>query len=439
MKKKIVAMFNLNDTRRDPRVIRTASALANMGCRVIVFSINSHDETHQHLHNFEIVTISIPQSYTNEDMKSLEQASVAAARLVEACNGEILYRNEDTLLRKFDKYFEAKLTLLKRKLTKITNMNSLGEILKIRSIMLINVKLYECALKYSPHVIYANDLDTLLCGYMFKANHNLPLIFDAHEIYPEQLPSHMRSNIWHKFYTKLEKELVRHTDKRLTVCDALGVYFEKEYGSKPFLTIRNCPSIAYLPPESILKRRNKPRKIIYHGAYFPYRGLEEVIQASGTVENAIFVLRGIGNHQTALKELVHKLKMEHRVIFEEPVSIDRLVETASLCDIGLNPFISVCLNTKFALPNKFFEYMMAGLALVSADLVEMRNLTHKHQLGLLYNSIDTDQLAGILNELIAHPEKIECYRSNAYFKAKEEFHWEKEVIKFCDYMREIIE
>ena len=35
----------------------------------------------------------------------------------------------------------------------------------------------------------------------------------------------------------------------------------------------------------------------------------------------------------------------------------------------------VCKNTEFALPNKFFEYMMAGLALARADLIEMRNLT----------------------------------------------------------------
>ena len=74
-----------------------------------------------------------------------------------------------------------------------------------------------------------------------------------------------------------------------------------------------------LPPESILKRKNKPRNILYHGVYLPYRGLDEVILASKYVENAHFVFRGLGSYEKTIKELVYKENLENKITFAKPV------------------------------------------------------------------------------------------------------------------------
>ena len=94
-------------------------------------------------------------------------------------------------------------------------------------------------------------------------------------------------------------------------------------------------------------------------------------------------------------------------------------------------------NTQFALPNKFFEYMAAGLALVSADLVEMRLLTERYRAGVLYESTNVDQLSDTLNELIANPDRLDGFRRNAYHAARDELHWEREEVKLQDYVRRI--
>jgi len=66
---------------------------------------------------------------------------------------------------------------------------------------------------------------------------------------------------------RLETALLPHIDLRLTVCDSLGEYFVREYGSGPFQTIHNVPSIGQAPPDAVLARRNEPRRLLYHGAF----------------------------------------------------------------------------------------------------------------------------------------------------------------------------
>lgn len=439
---KTIAMFNLTETRRDPRVRRIAGTLASQGHRVIVFGMKSEVyKKYERLDNFEVVRVDIPLLYSEKEMKQIGISCPDAEGLLMSCNPLVLTEKIGLLVN-------VK-RLVSKGLRKILNgqyvlgnrgkFDQTQEILAIRSIMLINLNLYCSALEFKPDIIHCNDLDTLIAGFMLKKRLKKPLIFDAHEIYPEQLAEHMRSEIWHNFYTKLEKKLLPYTDGRLTVCDSLGQYFKKVYKSGEFKTIRNVVSIKHLPDTSILKRSNKPVRILYHGAYFPYRGLDEIIQSAPLVNNAIFIFRGIGHYEEKLRSQVKDLGMEKRVFFEPPVKVDELVSAASENDIGLNPFISVCKNTEYALPNKFFEYMMAGLAVASSDLIEMRLLTNKLGIGTLLRPDSPQSIADSLNELVDSPEKLSKARYNAYMAAMEEYNWEQEQVKLIDYYKEFID
>ncbi len=352
MSNKVIAMFNLTETTRDPRVRRIAGVLAEQGHRVIVFGMKSESNiNYERFGNFEIVRVDIPQVYTDVEMEKIRTTCSLAGKIIEWCNPNVMSEKIS-----FAKRIQLKCQNGYRRYIKKVNtvedgkFNPQQEILAIRSIMLINLALYEAAIEYKPDIAHCNDLDTLLAGLMLKTNANIPLIFDAHEIYPEQLAVHMRSEIWYQFYSRLEKKLLAYTDGRMTVCDSLGKYFQEIVGSGEFTTIRNVVTKQYLPDSSILDRVNNPVRILYHGAYFQYRGLDEIIEAAPLVKNAVFVFRGIGQYESVLRQKVKEKGLEEKIIFEEPVAVDRLVETACENDIGLNPFISVCKNTEYALP-----------------------------------------------------------------------------------------
>ncbi|MHB8073339.1 glycosyltransferase [Desulfosporosinus fructosivorans] len=440
MRKKTIAMFNLTETRRDPRVRRIANTLADMGNRVIVFGMKSEvSESYEKLDGFEIVRIDIPLLYTEKEMSEIGKVCKEAGIILSSCDPNIISEKISLMKIAQLKVSNGINRLIKQRFmpqgssTTKRVYNPEQEILAIRSIMLINLGLYQAALQYKPDIVHCNDLDTLLTGYMFKINFALPLIFDAHEIYPEQLEVNMRSEIWYNFYSRLEKKLIPFCDGRLTVCDSLGDYFKKTYDSGEFATIRNTVSLKYLPEESILLRKNKPVRILYHGAYFPYRGLDELIEAAPLVENAIFIFRGIGSYERVLREKANSSRLENKVYFVDPVGVNDLVQTACENDVGVNPFISVCKNTEYALPNKFFEYMMAGLAILSSDLVEMRRLTLDLSIGSLFSPDNPNNIAKVLNEFTCNPEKLNEARHRAYHAAKNEFNWEKEEEKLKKY------
>lgn len=292
--------------------------------------------------------------------------------------------------------------------------------------MLINSVFFRAALRFEPDVVHCNDLNSLLAGFMLKRRLDIPLAYDAHEVYPEQFPPHRRSATWHSFYSELERRLLPHTDFRMTVCDSIGDHYVERHASAPWVTVRNTPSRALLPPESVLSRRNEPRVALYHGAYFEHRGLDEVIRAAPTVDGVRFVFRGMGYHEPALRALAERMGVSGRVEFAAPVPMTELVPLAARCDVGLNPFISNCLNTQFALPNKFFEYMMAGLALASSDLVEMRRLTKQLDIGILFDSESPEAIAGGLRNVLADPHGLDTLRRNAYLRARDEYNWETE-------------
>ena len=75
-----------------------------------------------------------------------------------------------------------------------------------------------------------------------------------------------------------------------------------------------------------------------------------------------------------LKALAARLQVADRIAFEGPVQMTDLVAAARAFDIGLMALPGHSAHTRHALPNKLFEYMMAGLAIGVTDLEEMTAL-----------------------------------------------------------------
>ena len=433
-------MFNLNATRRDPRVLRIGRSLVAAGHRVVVFEmLPAGDSEHDRIDGIEIRRVLVPERYEAANMAEFHQVCRPAFDIITQCNRRVA-RGRAGWYRSAARAYAAARWRLHRRFGHAAPPadRERSEILGIRSIMLIDLAIYKAAETLRPTLVHCNDLDTLLVGYMFKQNHKMPVVYDAHEIYPEQLSQDMRSDTWHDFYSKLEETLIHCADGRMTVCDSLGKYFRERYGATGFKTVLNVPSLAQLVPPELLSRRRERRKLLYHGAYVAYRGLEEIIRAVRRIDNADVLFRGIGAHQFKLKELCHAEGVDDRITFAPPVPVAEMISAASDCDIGLNPFVPVCKNTEYALPNKFFEYMMAGLACASSDLVEMRQLSCRLRVGVTFPSLEPTEIAACLNRLLSRPAVIDEYRHNAHEAARTRFNWEYEEREFLAHYAQFV-
>ena len=438
-------MFNQSATRRDPRVRRIAAALAGRGFEVRVFELNPGDEPAQEaMEKFTVHRVPAPNRIRRKDMAALVQACPAAGEILDALDRDVMHYRDNRLRTTWARGRRA----LRRRmrafrghppdaLEEIRGGNRLLDVRRLRVMMLQNLALSRGALEFQPDYVHCNDLDTLLAGFIVKQTRTIPIVYDAHEIYAEQFPPDQRSDRWHAFYSGLERRLMPYTDARMTVCDAIGTYFQEQYGCGPVATVRNMPSVRFLPPRTVLNRRVGKPTFLYHGLLFAYRGLEEVIDAGAHLKNGHIFLRGMGYHEQALKERAVAQGVTDRVTFLPPVAVDDLIGKATDFDVGLNPFVAACKNTEVCLPNKFFEYTMAGLASASTDLVELRSHVTRYDLGVLFEPGSSVALAAGLNDLARDRDRLQTYRENAYWAAYRELNWETERLKVGEIYRSL--
>ena len=152
------------------------------------------------------------------------------------------------------------------------------------------------------------------------------------------------------------------------------------------------------------------------------RAIESVLQWRPEIT---LTIRGPENPQfsPALREQVANLGLADRVELAPPVPMTALVREAALFDVGLFALPGHSRHNEFALPNKFFEYLMAGLALCTTDLPEMAGVIRKYDLGVTIARVEPDAIAAAVNSLT--PDRIDHYKRNSLAAARE-LCWERE-------------
>ena len=166
--------------------------------------------------------------------------------------------------------------------------------------------------------------------------------------------------------------------------------------------------------------------MLYHGIVTPGRGLEVTIDSVVDWRSEFdLTIRGPGDleYLTTLRRRISECGLINRIILAPPVPMTELVREAAAYDIGFFALPGSSRHNELALPNKFFEYIMAGLALCLTDLPEMTRLVRQYDLGMTFHSVDPDSIAAAINAL--KPASIDRYKRNS-LEAAGELCWERE-------------
>jgi glycosyltransferase involved in cell wall biosynthesis len=194
------------------------------------------------------------------------------------------------------------------------------------------------------------------------------------------------------------------------------------------MVIRNTPPFQEFP----LRPTGEVIEVLYHGIVSPGRGLEEVIQSVALWKPEFrLTIRGpVGDaYRSELQSRMAAAGVSDRVRLSPPVPMTDLVREAHAADVGLFVLPGHSRHNRYALPNKFFEYIMAGLALCVSDLPEMARLTGQYDLGRLVNGLSPRDIATQINSL--DRQTIDCYKRNALAAARQ-LNWRVESGRLLD-------
>lgn len=276
-----------------------------------------------------------------------------------------------------------------------------------------------------PYDLYiANDWATLPIAAQLAAGDGTAYLYDTHEY---AVAEHIEDWRWRLLFPghvrRLEQRFIVGAAACSTVCDSIAAALRRDHGLADLpAVIRNLP--AYRP--TAFRPTGDQITVLYHGLFNPNRGLLPLIESVALWRpGRRLLLRGFGNPGLVerLRAAIARLGLDERVTIEPPVPADAVIEAASNADIGIFALPDSSLQNRFALPNKLFEYVMAGLCVCVSDLPEMAAVVRHHDLGVLLSGSDPRAIAAGINSL--ERDAIDRYKAKA-LKAASTLCWERE-------------
>ena len=255
--------------------------------------------------------------------------------------------------------------------------------------------------------------DLLLLPFALSIKKNASILFDAREYYP----THFNSSIlWRLFYKGLNNYLcgvyIGKVDHVITVSSGLAKLYDQYFGVKPKV-IQSWPEYELLKPIDV---NPKKIKIVHHGNANPTRKLELMIELMDYVDDRFHLDMYLVN----VSEKYHKyLKIlasrRNNVTIKAPIPFCDLVKVLNQYDIGMFLVPPVTDNLKYVLPNKFFEFIQARLAIAIGPSPEMKEIVEQFDLGVVSTDFSPKALADRVSQLTA--ENIMRYKTNANIAA----------------------
>lgn len=299
-----------------------------------------------------------------------------------------------------------------------------------------NIKLFFTLLFSRFNLLISNDLDTLAASHLAAFLKKKPLIYDTHEYFcgsPEIVsrPAVLR------FWKSLEKWLFPKQKTIITVNKSIASLYEKEYG-KTIHVIRNIPPYrspgGCLPADELSLPPHKDIILLQGSGINIDRGAEELLLAmlpEHGLKNVLLVIIGSGDVLPKLKEMAGQQQLKGRVQFFDRMSHDLLYEYTRYAKIGVSLDKDTNLNYRYSLPNKLFDYIMAGTPQLASDLPEVAAIIKKYNTGMLVQNHDPAHIARSIQLMLSDPEQFKEWEGSC-LKAARELCWENEEKKLID-------
>jgi len=291
-------------------------------------------------------------------------------------------------------------------------------------------------LQTSADFYHAHDLTALPACSVAALLRQKPLIFDAHEQPPPE-PPETKIAFWRRLSGLLTLFLTLVLPRCagvITVSPPIAQEIERHYRSPEVTVIRNVPAYRQVLRSERLRQRlalgPQVRIALYQGNIQANRGLDVLVRAAAFLApGVVIVLMGKAFEPTRsqLEALIAREGVAERVKLLPPVPYEELLEWTASADIGLTVLPpDYSLSIRWCLPNKFFEYLMAGLPVLSSQLDAVAEVIQTYEVGQVVPVLTPREVGAAITAMLADPVRLACMREKALAVARREFCWQQE-------------
>jgi glycosyltransferase involved in cell wall biosynthesis len=281
------------------------------------------------------------------------------------------------------------------------------------------------------HVYQAHDVEALLPIYLVARLRGARIVLDSHEL-PLAEPGIRRFKLLTLIAEHLLATMIRRCAVIFTVSPPIADEIQRTWHTGPVHVLRNIPryqeasrgrrfhDLLGLPPDQLV--------VLYQGQLYAGRGLPELVEAAASLRpNATVVIMGDGPVRQTIEAQIRQQDCGERVRLIPPVPYAELLAWTASADVGVMAYPPAhSRNELYCLPNKFFEYLMAGVPIVTTPLVAVKELVEHYDCGVVVNDLSPAHLAEALNRLLADGLRRRELGAHAQAAARTDLNWSAE-------------
>jgi len=242
-----------------------------------------------------------------------------------------------------------------------------------------------CLLSNGPFdIIHANDIEALPVAVRAAARMGAKVVFDAHEYHPGQAKFLVGRRRWtHLPYVSyLLREYLPRVDAFFTTSPGFARLYNENFGFEPMITL-NAPELV---PVSLRPVAPNLIRLVHHGAAKPAREPDRFIRMMEHLDERytldLMLVRDSADYFEFLKTMAASIDPD-RIKIRDAVKPSEIVSAISEYDIGVHTLPPMGLNHIYPLPNKLFEFIGAGLAVVIGPCPEMAKIVNDYDIGVV--------------------------------------------------------
>lgn len=297
-----------------------------------------------------------------------------------------------------------------------------------------NVRLLIRLLVTRANIFYSNDSDTLPACRWAAQLRKKPLVFDAHELFPD-VPELMEKPVVQRVWKYVERRCLPHVAVSFTVSRQVADEYYRRYGIK-MRVLRNLSGNIAVEPT--LKRVGEKSTLLYQGAVNLGRGVRELVDVMELLPDCRLVVVGDGDLWEELYSYATALPWGSRIEFLGRVTPEQLHRITQEADLGLCLLEDLGLSYRCALPNRIADFAHAGVPILATGFEAIKEVVEHYGIGATVEACprtkdgeDYEAYKQRLAEAVRYTLSVwrdmpEEERSRRFDKAREDLCWEKE-------------
>lgn len=289
-------------------------------------------------------------------------------------------------------------------------------------------------------VIHAHDVEMLPVAARAVARaraegRTVRWVYDAHEWVSGLSQYAGRSRRSVAAWATLEAEYIRGADAVITVSEELADALQRRYrlARRPVVAL-NIPPVggsraATADVRSAAEVPDGVPLLVYSGGVQAARGVQTAVAALPLLPEAHLAIVAVPSvHSHAMRAILTQaasLGVADRVHALDPVPPHEVVDFLRTADVGLIPLRHYG-SHEFALANKLFEYLHAGVPMVVSDCRAQAEFVREHGLGEVHRADDAEGLAAAVTRVLERRDSLKAHFATT--PVRDVFTWPRQAL-----------